>query len=675
MAQNQLSFDQAKARVQELRRLLEQYSYEYHVLDDPSVEDAIYDSLFAELKDLETQFPELVTPESLTQRVGNQPREGFVKVRHQRRMISLNDVFSLAEVDKWLVRMENLRPGSSQELFADVKMDGLACSLIYQDGLLETGVTRGDGLVGEDISSNVRTITNVPLRLRKTTATNWLLRGRVEIRGEIVILKQDFAILNQQQRQTNQPEFANPRNLAAGSVRQLDPKLAASRRLHFRAYELISQPMVETFSQSYELLSELGFTRNSQAQVLSGQQAMDDFVNYWAEHRDDLPFVTDGLVIKLNNRAIFDDLGIVGKQPRAAIAYKYPAERATTIVRDVVISLGRTGAATPVAVFDPVEVAGTTVQHASLHNADEIARLDIRRGDTVVVYKAGDIIPQVERVLLELRPLESQAIDFEAELERQYPDLQFERPEGEVVWRVKDFSGPLILQRNLIHFASKAALDINTLGEKNVVALVKAGLVADLADIFQLNELDLLQLERFGEISAKKLIEAIAAKRRPVLERFIFGLGIRHVGSQTAADLAEKFQSIEQFRGATFDQLLQVEGIGEVVAESILGWLADLDNQALLDKFNQLGVEPIFERGSNQLMGQSFVVTGALESMSRDQAKQLVRERGGKFQSAISKDTSFLVAGGKIGASKLKQAEKYNTKIIDEAEFLRIINA
>ena len=373
---------------------------------------------------------------------------------------------------------------------------------------------------------------------------------------------------------------------------------------------------------------------------------------------------------------------MVGKQPRGAVAYKYAAEQATTVVQDIVISIGRTGAATPVAVFDPVQVAGTTVQHASLHNADEIVRLDVRRGDTVVIYKAGDIIPQVESVIVDLRPADSVPFDYQAELARQYPELEFVRPDGEAVYRVKGMSGPLILKRSLQHFASKGALDIDTLGEKNVVALVDAGLVNDLADIYTLTKDDLLRLDRFAEISAQKLIDAIAAKKQPALERFVYGLGIRHVGAQTAIDLVKHFSQksdgsgggiLQLIKISTIDQLRHVDGVGEVVAESILAWFADEDNLALLDKFGSLGVEPVYHATGGKLAGQSFVVTGSLETMSRDEAADKIRALGGTFQTSVGKDTDYLVTGGKVGGSKLKKAESYGTKIINEQDFLELL--
>ena len=662
-------------RVRELRDLLNKYSYEYYVNDKPSVSDAIYDSLMDELKKIESSNPELITIDSPTQRVGNKLLDGFQKVRHQRRMVSLNDVFDKSEIEAWIKRTDKLMPGQRHEFFTDIKMDGLACALIYVNGVLAQAVTRGDSFVGEDVTNNVRTIKNVPLRLHEAPGFEQFLRGRTEIRGEIVMLKRDFEELNKKQKVLGQPEFANPRNLAAGTIRQLDPALVAARPLHFRGYDVLrdDESEIPTNSFAYDTLTALGITCNRQASVFTNLADIMNFVNDWDEKRHDLPFNTDGLVIKINDRALYDSLGMVGKNPRGAVAYKYAAEEATTIVRDIVISIGRTGAATPVAVFDPVVVAGTTVQHASLHNADEIARLDVRRGDTVVIFKAGDIIPQVQNVLKELRPDNSQLIDYPAELKRQYPELEFVRPEGEAVYRVKGLTGPLILKRALAHFASKGALDIETLGEKNVEALVDAGLVRDLADIYLLEKKQLLALERFAEISAQKIITAIADKKHPNLERFLYGLGIRHIGAQTAIDLANRFESIERLALATIDELREVDGVGEIVAESVVAWFADEDNMKLLQKFADLGVAPQFNRKSGRLVGQSFVITGTLQSMGRDAAADNIRELGGTFQTAVAKDTTYLVAGGKVGASKLKKAKQYGTKIINEQELLNII--
>lgn len=666
---------QPEQRAKELRELLARYSYQYHVLDEPSVDDAVYDSLFGELKKIEAEHPDLITPDSPTQRVGNELLGGFKKVTHSSRMLSLNDVFDRDEVQAWVTRMDKVLPGRTHEFFADIKMDGLACALVYQDGVLVQAVTRGDSFIGEDVTANVRTIKNVPLRLRSEKGFEQFLIGRTEIRGEIVMLKKDFAALNEKREAAGEPRFANPRNLAAGTIRQLDPKLVAARPLHFRAYDLLrTDPSeVPTNMFAYEAITALGLSRNVQASVFTNLSDVMKFVDEWDKKRNDLPFNTDGLVVKVNDRAQFAELGVVGKQPRAAVAYKYAAEQATTIVKDIVISIGRTGAATPVAVFNPVVVAGTTVQHASLHNADEIARKDIRVGDTVIIFKAGDIIPQVQSVVTELRPAGSVPFNYEKILAEQYPELEFERPEGEAVYRVKGATGPLLLKRALQHFASKGALDIDTMGEKNVVALVDAGLVRDLADIYRLTKEQLLGMERFAEISASKLINAIADKKQPPLERFIYGLGIRHVGAQTAVDLAREFGSIEKLASAQLEDLLAIDGVGTVVAESIVAWFADPDNEALLDKFRELDVIPVYHQASGKLNDAHFVITGTMQTMSRDEAADKIRALGGVFQTSVAKDTNYLVAGGKVGASKLAKAQAYGTKVISEQDLIDLL--
>jgi len=667
--------NKTRQRAEELRKLITQYSYEYHILDNPSVSNDVWDSLLTELKKIEADYPDLITPDSPTQRVGSELIGGFKKVKHATRMISLNDVFDRHDVEAWVKRMDNLLPGVKHEFFTDIKMDGLACSLIYQDGLLIQAVTRGDGFVGEDVTENVRTIKNVPLRLRESSGAEAFLSGRTEIRGEIVMLKKDFELLNKKRFQAGEPVFANPRNLAAGTIRQLDPKLVAERPLQFRSYDILRDDPSEvpTNMFAYESISALGLTRNLEASVFPDLTGVMQFINNWDEKRHDLPFNTDGLVVKVNDRTQFEKLGIVGKQPRAAVAYKYMPEKATSVVRDIVISLGRTGAATPVAVFNPIIIAGSTVQHASLHNADEITRKDIRIGDTVVIYKAGDIIPQVESVVAELRPKKSEAFDFEKALAEQFPEYKFERPEGEVVYRAKGVSGPLLLERSLEHFASKGALDIDTLGEKNVVALAENGLVNDLADIYDLKYEQVVVLDRFAEISAHKLIDAIANSKMPSLERFIFGLGIRHVGIQTAIDLCNKFGSLDAISVATIDELQSVDGVGVVVAESLVTWFGDEENRLLLEKFIKFGVNAIFQKKTGKLINQSFVITGTLNKMSRDDAADEIRKLGGTFQTAVAKDTTYLVVGEKVGDSKLEKANKYGIKIINEDQLIEII--
>jgi DNA ligase (NAD+) len=672
-----MSKAQAAERINKLRDLINDYRYHYHVLDESTMSEAAADSLKHDLSQLESEYPDLITPDSPTQRIAGKPLAKFSQIRHSSRMLSLNDVFDSKEVQAWVDRVSKLVPGVDLEYFADIKMDGLACALVYQDGVLEQAITRGDGFVGEDVTTNVRTIENVPLSLRLQKGYEHFLRGRTEIRGEVVMYKTDFDVLNGQRAAEGKPLFANPRNLAAGTIRQLDPKLAAARPLRYRAYDLIRDDASEvpTNTYAYEAIRGLGLSANVQAEVFTDISATLTFASHWDSARHELPFNTDGLVIKLNDRALYNRLGVVGKAPRAAVAFKYAAEEATTIVKDIVLSIGRTGSANPVAVFEPVVVAGSTVQHATLHNADEVARKDIRIGDTVIIYKAGDIIPQVLKVLVELRPKASRPFDMEAELRRQYPELEFERSSSEVVYRMKNATGPLLLKRALEHFASKGALDIDTLGEKNVAALVEANLVSDVAELYALSVSQVLSLDRFADLSAQKLVSAVQAAKTPPLPRFIYGLGIRHVGAQTAIDLAEAFGSMEMLAVASLDELKSIEGVGTVVAESITAWFADEDNLRLLKKFADYGVKPRYESHANgRLSGQNFVITGSLESMSRDLAAEKIRALGGSFQSSLGKDTNYLVVGANVGASKLAKAATYGTKQLTEAALLKLLD-
>jgi len=666
---------QAKERINSLREIIQDYRYHYHVLDESTMSEAAADSLKHGLSQLEEQYPEFITPDSPTQQVAGKPLDDFQTVRHSQRMLSLNDVFNRDEIVAWINRIEKLAPEAKLEYFADLKLDGLACALVYQDGRFVQAVTRGDGFIGEDVTANVRTMDSVPQVLRHTKGYEQFLTGRTEIRGEIIIFKADFKKLNQQREKDGKPTFANPRNLAAGSIRQLDPKLAAARPLRFRAWDLIRNDAGElpTNNFAYQAIIALGIAAGNQSKVLADVDNIMTFAQQWEQRRHQQPYNTDGLVIKVNNRAVFSLLGVVGKAPRGAVAYKYAAEEATTVVKDIVISIGRTGAATPVAVFDPVVVAGTTVLHASLHNADEIARKDIRIGDTVIVFKAGDIIPQVSRVLPELRPNNSQPFSMEAELKRQYPELNFIRPEGEAVFRLKGATSQLLLKQALIHYASKSALDIDTLGEKNASALVDAKLVKDLADIYRLTTTDVAKLDRFAEISTSNLIKAVADAKRPELPRFVYGLGIRHIGSQTAIDLSDHFKSIENLVAASLENLESVSGIGEVVAESIIAWFSDEDNHKLLQKFEKLDVKPVYEsHATGPLRGQQFAITGTLQTMSREAATEKIRILGGTFQTVVGKDTDYLVMGDNVGESKRAKASRYGTKIISETDLLKL---
>ena len=659
----------AKARIEKLKTLINDYRYHYHVLDESIMSEAAADSLKHELSQLEEQYPEFITPDSPTQRVAGKPLDKFQKVTHASRMISLTDVFSESEIRDWVARNHKLvDQGTEFTFFTDIKMDGLAMSLHYENGIFKQAVTRGDGLVGEDVTMNVKTIQNIPLKLNLDNPPEHL-----EVRGEVIIFKQDFEKLNQMQAKLGEKPFANPRNLAAGTIRQLDPRIAASRPLRFMAYDLVT-PDLPTHQEAYEFLRQIGFQTSGQDHVYTHLNEVFAEIKHLGQVRSDFLFNTDGMVIKINDRKIYAELGIVGKTPRAAVAFKYPAEESTSKVRDIVISIGRTGAATPVAILDPVEIAGSTVRHATLHNSDEIAKLDIRIGDTVIIYKAGDIIPKIKEVLFTLRPENTEPFDYEKALKNQYPELEFERPDGEVVYRVKGQDSDFILRRNLEYFASKQALNIEGLGEKNVNLLVDAGLLKSLVDLYRLQKSDLIKLERFGELSATKLLNAIEGTKQASLAKFITALGIRHVGAQTAVALADAFQSLETLRDATEEELLKIPDIGLTVSESILAYFADEDNLRQLDDFASLGVHPVYVNHDNApLKGQSFVVTGTLTNMGREDAEDLLREKGATVTSSVTKNTTALIAGAKPGASKGTKAEKLGIKIISEAEFRELI--
>lgn len=670
---NSMTKAEAESRILKLRELINDYRYHYHVLDESIMSESAADSLKHELTLLEEKFPELITPDSPTQRVAGRPLDKFNKVTHQTRMISLADVFSEAEVREWVARNYKLVPAKTQlTFFTDIKMDGLAMSLHYHNGILTQAVTRGDGLVGEDVTMNVRTINNIPLKLSGDPED---IPEYVEVRGEVVIFKADFEKLNQIQTEKGEKLFANPRNLAAGSIRQLDPRIASSRPLRFMAYDLVT-PNLETHQLAYQRIRAYGFQTSMQDQTFDSLDQVLEEIHHLGQIRESLPFGTDGVVIKINDRKIYQSLGIIGKTPRGAVAYKYPAEEATTKVRDIVISIGRTGAATPVAIFDPVEVAGSVVRHATLHNADEISRLDLRIGDTVIIYKAGDIIPQIKEVLTSLRPDNLPIFDYEEALKSQYPELEFERPVGEVVYRVKGLDSRLILKRGVEYYASKPALNIEGLGEKNVNLLVDSGLVKNLSDLYRLDAAKVSQLERFAEVSANKLISAIDNSKTAPLAKFITALGIRHVGVQTAISLADHFKSLALLIDATADDLLSIPDIGQVVAESILAYFADEDNLKQLQEMRELGVNPFYDdQTTKPLAGQSYVVTGTLSKMGRDEAEAKLRELGATVTGSVTKHTTALIVGEKPGSSKTVKAEKLGIPVMHEAEFLELLRA
>jgi DNA ligase (NAD+) len=663
----------AAKRAAKLREQINDYRHNYHVLNKSIMSEAAADSLKHELSQIESAHPELITPDSPTQRVAGEPLPGFKQIRHTSRMLSLNDVFNEQELQAWMERITKLLPaGAKLGYFADLKMDGLACSIVYEDGALVQGVTRGDGYTGEDVTANIKTIESIPLRLRKTRGHENFLSGRTEIRGEIVMYKDQFARLNETREKQGLPKFANPRNLAAGTIRQLDPKLVAARPLQFHAYDMLRADPGETPTNEfiYETLRELGLKANAEAKKLSGLKDVIAFAKQWEDRRHKLPFNTDGLVVKVNDRRLQARLGVVGKAPRGAVAYKYPAEQSTTKVKDIFVSIGRTGAATPVAMLEPVVVAGSTVQMATLHNEGEVLRKDIRIGDTVIIQKAGDVIPEVVAPLPKLRDGNEKKFVMPAKC----PDCGTKLVKAkatEAVWRCPNDDCPSRSWKRTAHFASKNALDIEGLGEKNVIALINAGLIKDPADIYKISKDDLLKLERFADVSAGKLVKAIQDKKQPDLPRFIYALGIRQIGEQTAIDLAAHFHSLEKLQAATIEELSEIEGIGEVVAEAIVEWFERPSNQKLLEKFKSYDVEPQTAREiKGPLSGKNFVVTGSLDSMSREEAAERIRSLGGKFQPSVTKETDYLVVGANVGESKLKKARDLGIKQIDEPEFL-----
>lgn len=668
--------EKARERAARLRELISDYRYNYHVLNLSIMSEAAADSLKHELTQIEEKFPQLITPDSPTQRVAGAALPGFKQIRHSSRMLSLNDVFSDEELLAWIERIKRLLPsGTKLEYFMDIKMDGLACALVYENGTLTQAVTRGDGFIGEDVTANVRTIESVPLRLRETKNNTEFLRGRTEIRGEIVMYKKDFEALNKQQKAAGKALFANPRNTAAGTVRQLDPKLVAKRPLHFHAYDLLRADAadVPTNEFAYKTLRGLGIIANPIAIITGSAEGIVSFHKTWEKKRQKLAFNTDGLVIKVNDRRLFERLGVVGKAPRGAVAFKYPAEQATTKIKDIFVSIGRTGSATPVAMMEPVVVAGSTVQMATLHNEGEVHRKDIRIGDTVIIQKAGDVIPEVVEPLKKLRNGTEEKFVMPAKC----PDCGtklVKAKETEAIWRCPNNACPSRSWKLIQHYASKGALDIEGLGEKNVVVLLEAGLIKDTADIYTVTKADLLKLDRFADISAAKLVKAIQEKKWPSLPRFLFGLGIRHVGEQTAIDLANHFHSLERLREATIDELAEVEGVGEVVAEAIVDWFGHPRNQKLLAKFAKYGVKPQESKpASGPLNGLNIVVTGSLDSMSREEATERIRAKGGTFQTSVGSETDYLVVGANVGASKLTKAEKLGTKQIDEQQLLKML--
>ncbi len=667
----------AKTRIEKLKKEINRHRYLYHVLDKQEISDAALDSLKHELDQLEKQYPEFVTPDSPTQRVGGQPLDKFKKVRHTTPMLSLNDVFSVTELQDWEKRIKKLLPASTSiDYYAEIKMDGLAVALIYENGIFIQGATRGDGVIGEDITQNLKTIEAIPLHLnvnKLSEAQKKKAQKRIEVRGEVFMAKEVFEALNKVQKKEGKPTFANPRNAAAGSVRQLDSQVTAKRTLSFIAYELVTDIGQKTHQETHQLLSSLGFRSNRHNEFCPDISSVETYHEKIGKTRERFSYWTDGIVINVNDTSLFKRLGVVGKAPRGAIAYKYPAEQATTVVEDIQVQIGRTGALTPVAHLRPVKVAGSTVSRATLHNTDEIERLDVRIGDTVIIQKAGDIIPDIVNVLPNMRTGKEKKFQMPKKCPICHSPVT--KKSGEVAYYCTNKQCYAVQHEQLRHFISKKAFDIDGLGPKILEQLFKADLVKTPADLFTLREADLEPLERFAEKSAGNLVEAIQSSKKINLSRFIYALGIRHVGEETAIDLAQKFGTLERLMKASLAQLEDIHDIGSVVAKSVYDFFQDKRNKKLISDLLDKGVVVAAEKVTHhttKLSGKKIVVTGSLEMLSREEAKEKIRQAGGKWASTVSKNTDYVVVGAEPG-SKHDKAKKLGVAIISEQQFISLL--
>ncbi|PIR89877.1 NAD-dependent DNA ligase LigA [bacterium (Candidatus Gribaldobacteria) CG07_land_8_20_14_0_80_33_18] len=686
---------ETKQRIEKLKKLINYHRYLYHVLDRQEISEAALDSLKKELFDLEQKYPEFITPDSPTQRVAGKPLEKFEKKRHFQPMLSLNDAFSEQDMKNWLERNEKLLLPKEKEkidFFCEPKLDGLAIELVYENGILKTGLTRGDGIIGEDVTQNLKTIEAIPLRLEekenlKRSEAEFIAKRsgafkvkEIVVRGEVIIRKAEFEKINKEQKKKNLPLYANPRNLAAGSIRQLNPKITASRKLDSNIYDLVSDLEQKTHQKKHQILQSLGFkTNNKYCRSCKNLKEVFEYHRFLEKNREKLPYEIDGIVVNINDNKIFEKLGIVGKSPRAAVAYKFPLKQATTVVLDIKVQVGRTGALTPVAILKPTEVGGVTISRATLHNEDEIKRLGLKIKDTVIVGRAGDVIPDIIKVLPELR--------IGKEKEFKMPDKcpfcgsKIIKSKGEVVSRCPNLKCFGKQRRYFHHFVSKSVFDIAGLGPKIIDKLIEEGLTQDPSDLFKLKEGDLIPLERFAEKSAQNLINAIQSRKEITLPRLIYALGIRNVGEETAYDLAQQFSSLKNIRKAELKDLEKIKDIGPVVAKSIFKWFKDKRNLNFLEQLKKTGIKIKEQRTKNKeqkLRGKIFVLTGELETLTRDKAKEKIRLLGGEISETVSKDTDFVIAGppaqaGKEPGSKFKKAKELGIKILSEKEFLKLL--
>jgi DNA ligase (NAD+) len=662
-----------KKEIEDLRQKINYHDYRYYVLDDPEISDAAYDRLVNRLKELEAAYPELVTPDSPTVRVGGPPREGFQTVRHARAMLSLDNAFSYDALRDWDRRVRDLSGREKIEYIAEHKFDGLSISLQFEDGVLARGVTRGDGATGEDVTPNVKTIRSVPLRVDAAVLKKAKVRPDFEVRGEVMMTRKAFEALNRQQEQSGGKIFANPRNAAAGAVRVLDPSITASRKLDFFAYYFLVDGNVPfpKHSDSLQILKQLRFRASDDWKLCDGIDEVLAYCDAWEGKREKLPYEIDGVVIKVNSTAIQNELGYTAKAPRWAIAYKYPARQETTVVKDIRVNVGRTGALTPVAFLEPVQVGGVTVSRSTLHNMDEIGRLGVQIGDTVLIERAGEVIPHVLKVVKEgknRRPFH---------MPKNCPECgsTIHHAEGEVAYRCVNAACPAKRKESLLHFAGRHAMDIDGLGEKIVDQLVDKGLVKDVADLYSLKLEEVAALERMAEKSAQNLLDEIEASKKNSLARLIYALGIQFVGERTGQLLAEHFSSLEELAEAKEEELEQVPEVGPKVAASIVEFFSEPANRRLVKKLHEAGVRPTAEKRevkSDKFAGKTFVFTGGLANRTREEAGAIVQQHGGKVSGSVSKKTDYVVVGTDPG-SKYDKAKELGVTTLDETEFEKLV--
>ncbi len=672
---------ETQKRIEKLKDLINYHRYLYHVLNKEEISESALDSLKKELFDLEQNFPEFITPDSPTQRVGGKPIDAFKKIEHKEMMRSLNDAFSREDMDNWENRNKKLLNGEKIEYYCEPKLDGLAIELIYNKGILKTGATRGDGKIGEDVTQNIKTIEAIPLKLReekdiiddlKKERLPFINFDNIIVRGEAIITKKEFKKTNKEREKNGLPLYANPRNLAAGSLRQLDSKITSERNLDANVYDLVSDFGQKTHDEEHRILKVLGFkTNNKHNRLCKNMDEVFDFYAYWQKNREKLPYEIDGLVISINSNEVFNKLGVAGKAPRGAIALKFPLKQSTTIIEDIKIQVGRTGAMTPVAILKPVEINGVIVSRATLHNDKEIERLGLKIGDTVVVGRAGDVIPEVIKVFPELRTGKEK--NFKMPVNCPSCETKLVKPENEIVWRCPNHNCFSRKMGWFKHFVSRSAFSIDGLGPKIIEKFIEEGLLSDPSDLFELKEGDILPLERFADKSAKKIVLNIQNRKEVSFSRFIYSLGIRNVGLKTSFDLALTFKSIEEIENASVEELESISDVGPIVAQSIFDWFRLKENKDFLRKLKERGVKYFIEKREGKLLGKKFVITGTLEKMSRDVAKENIILLGGEVSDSISKNIDYLVFGVNPG-SKYEKAIKLGIKTLKEEDFLKIIS-